>query len=137
MLEWGEMVDAREEERVEVLWGVGSQDEPSWQNVPLLVAVTWSEVINDPDVHPAIGLLVSIQLSTISQKHRDGVVRLEMWCNVGEIILAFSIVGEDIRQLDLTKEGVCDLLSITHLLCTGLVAPQHLNLWPNGDGCHQ
>ena len=51
MLECGEMVDAGEEERVEVLWGVGSRDEPSWQNVPLLVAVTWSEVVNDPDVH--------------------------------------------------------------------------------------
>ena len=131
------MVDTGEEEQVEVLWGVGSRDKPSWQNVLLLVVVTRSEVVNDPDVHPAIGLLASIQLSTISQKHQDGVMRLEMWCNVGEIILAFSIVGEDIQQLNLTKEGVCDLLSITHLLCAGLVAPQHLNLWPNGDGCHR
>ena len=90
------MVDTREEEQVKVLWGVGSRDKPSWQNVPLLVAVTRSEVVNDPDVHPAIRLLVSIQLSTISQKHQDSVMQLEMWCNIGEIILALSVVGEDI-----------------------------------------
>ena len=65
-LECGEVIDAREEERVEVLWGIGSQDKASWQNVPLLVAVTQSEIINDPDIHPSIGLLVSIQLGTIS-----------------------------------------------------------------------
>ena len=66
MLECREVIDAREEEQVEVLWGIGSQDKASQQNVPLLVAVTQSKIINDPDIHPAIGLLVSIQLGAIS-----------------------------------------------------------------------
>ena len=60
MLECGEVIDAREEERVKVLWGIGSRDKASQQNVPLLVPVTRSEIINDPDIDPAIRLLVSI-----------------------------------------------------------------------------
>ena len=136
-LKGGEVVNAGEEKRVEVLGGVGSWNEPSWQNIPLLVAVTRGEIVDDPDIYPAIRLLVSVKLCSIRREHEDSVVRFKMLCDVCTVILALSIVGEGIGRLDLAKEDVRNLLSITHLLCAEPMAPQRLDLWSNGDGCHR
>ena len=68
------MVYSREEKRVEILGRVGSWDKPPWQNVSLLVAVAWSKVVDYPDVHPAIRLLISVELGPIRREHEDSVV---------------------------------------------------------------
>ena len=64
-------------------------------------------------------------------------MRSEMWCNLCEVIVTLSIVGEDFGGLVLAKEDVGDLLPVAHFLCTETMAPQRLNLWSNGDGCHR
>ena len=96
-LKGGEVINSGEEEQVEILGGVRPWDKASWQNMSLLVAVTWSEIKNDPDVYPAIRLLVSIQLCAIRREHQDGIVGFKMWRNVVEIVLALGVVRKDVR----------------------------------------
>ena len=96
-LECREVIYAGEEKRVELLGGVGSWDKTSRQNIPLLVAVAWSKIINNPNINPAVRLLVSIKLGPISGEHQNGVMWFEMRCNVDQIILALGVVGEDVR----------------------------------------
>ena len=74
MLKCREMIEAREEEQVEVLGRVWPWDETSWQNMPLLVAVTWSKIVDDPDINPTIQFLVSIELCSIRGEHQNGVM---------------------------------------------------------------
>lgn len=99
LLERREVIYTGEEERVKILGGVGSRDKTSRQNVTFFVAVARGKIIDDPDIDPAIRLLVSEKLGSVGREHQDGVVWFEEWCDVVKIVLALSVVREDIWEI--------------------------------------
>ena len=70
-----DMVEFWEDERVKVLWVVGTRNDCTGENEAFLELLVGRQVIQQPHVHSSVGDLVVIQLGAVDQKCKNNIVR--------------------------------------------------------------
>jgi hypothetical protein len=91
LLNCSEVMQTREEKRVNNLRLVGSGDKTTYENILLLVPQVWRMIKDDPDVDPTVRRLVPIKLRPVNRKHEDHVTRSDFAFRYSvEIVLALE-----------------------------------------------
>ena len=68
------MRQAWKKKRVDVFRMSWTRDYASRKNIANLVALIRRKIQDDPDINPAVGLLVAIQLCAVHREHEDHIV---------------------------------------------------------------
>ena len=128
------MMKSREKERFQNLRFIGTGYNSANQNILLNVTTAGRIMIEyDPNVYPAVGSFVLIELSAVNRKHEywitflDATILygLEILATMEKIIIAryVTIVLAEFLQYFLSAN-----IMVTHSLCAILVAPKGLQL---------
>ena len=74
LLDAGEMRQARKEERIQVRGVIGTRNNPPRNDIAYFVALVGREIEDDPNINPAVGFFIAVELGPVHRKHDDRVV---------------------------------------------------------------
>ena len=133
-LEGRDVCETRKKERIEVLRLPRTRDNATRKNITNFIAFVRSEVQDNPDVDPAVGLFVPKELCAVNRQHQDRVVVLDSTVLYGVKIVepAQDVIPDEVVPVAIPQEILCFCSSIVHLLSHSRTLPTGLELRADG-----